>query len=120
MDTEIPFKQKHPLNERIEESKRVLKKHPDKVPVIVQIAETAKKDFLPIKKTKYLVPVEMTIGQFVYVLRKQINISADKAVFVFVNGLLPPTAEMMGVLYNMHKDIDGFIYCIIQGESVFG
>ena len=31
-----------------------------------------------------------TVGQFVYVIRKRINIPSDKAIFIFVNNTLPP------------------------------
>ncbi|CAO2210720.1 unnamed protein product, partial [Urochloa humidicola] len=40
---------------------------------------------------RYLVPVDLTVGQFVYVVRKRINISAKKTIFIFVKNTLPPT-----------------------------
>lgn len=42
---------------------------------------------------RYLVPADLTVGQFVYVVRKRIKLSAEKAIFVFVNNTLPPTGE---------------------------
>lgn len=33
------------------------------------------------------------MGQFVYVVRKRIKLSAEKAIFVFVKNTLPPTGE---------------------------
>lgn len=38
---------------------------------------------------RYLVPVDTTLGQFVYVIRKRINLSAEKAIFMFVDNVLP-------------------------------
>lgn len=38
-------------------------------------------------------PGDLTAGQFVYVVRKRIKLSAEKAIFVFVNNTLPPTGE---------------------------
>jgi GABA(A) receptor-associated protein len=40
---------------------------------------------------RYLVPADLTVGQFVYVVRKRIKLSAEKAIFIFVKNTLPPT-----------------------------
>ena len=40
---------------------------------------------------RYLVPADLTVGQFVYVIRKRIKLSAEKAIFIFVDNVLPPT-----------------------------
>lgn len=40
---------------------------------------------------RYLVPADLTVGQFVYVIRKRIKLSAEKAIFIFVDNALPPT-----------------------------
>jgi hypothetical protein len=57
--------------------------------VIVEKAE--KSDISDIDKKKYLVPADLTVGQFVYVIRKRIKLSPEKAIFIFVNNVLPPT-----------------------------
>ncbi len=36
-------------------------------------------------------PSDLTVGQFVYVIRKRIKLSPEKAIFVFVRNVLPPT-----------------------------
>lgn len=66
-----------------------------------------KSDIAAIDKKKYLVPADLTVGQFVYVIRKRIKLSPDKAIFIFVNELLPPTAALMSSVYEEHKDEDG-------------
>jgi len=43
---------------------------------------------------RYLVPADLTIGQLVYVIRKRIKLSAEKAIFIFVDNVLPPTGEL--------------------------
>lgn len=40
---------------------------------------------------RYLVPADLSVGQFVYVVRKRIKLEAEKAIFVFVKNTLPPT-----------------------------
>ncbi|CAK9146855.1 unnamed protein product [Ilex paraguariensis] len=68
----------------------------------------------------YLVPADLTIGQFVYVVRKRIKLGAEKAIFVFVKNMLPPTAALMSAIYEENKDEDGFLYMTYSGENTFG
>jgi hypothetical protein len=56
------------------------------------------------------VPADLTVGQFVYVIRKRIKLSPEKAIFIFVDEVLPPTAALMSSIYEEHKDEDGFLY----------
>jgi len=86
--------------------------------VIVEKAE--KSDIPDLDKKKYLVPADLTVGQFVYVIRKRIKLSPEKAIFVFVNNVLPPTAALMSSIYDEHKDDDGFLYIAYSGENTFG
>lgn len=45
---------------------------------------------------RYLVPSDLTVGQFVYVIRKRIKLSPEKAIFIFVKNVLPPTGAWQG------------------------
>jgi GABA(A) receptor-associated protein len=57
--------------------------------------EKADKSAIPdIDKAKYLVPADLTVGQFVYVIRKRIRVAPEQAVFMFVKNVLPPTGEL--------------------------
>ncbi|XP_058068955.1 uncharacterized protein LOC131218335 [Magnolia sinica] len=42
---------------------------------------------------RYLVPADLTVGQFVYVIRKSMNLTHEKAIFFFVKNILPPTGK---------------------------
>ncbi|KAL2649561.1 hypothetical protein R1flu_017689 [Riccia fluitans] len=112
------FKKEHPLEKRQAEASRIRNKYPDRIPVIVERAE--KSDIPDIDKKKYLVPADLTVGQFVFVIRKRIKLSAEKAIFIFVRNVLPPTAAMMSAIYDEHKDDDGFLYLTYSGENTFG
>ena len=103
---------------RKQEAGRIRDKYPDRIPVIVEKAE--KSDIPDIDKKKYLVPADLTVGQFVYVIRKRIKLSPEKAIFVFVNNVLPPTAALMSSIYEEHKEDDGFLYIAYSGENTFG
>jgi len=75
---------------------------------------------LDFDKCRYLVPSDLTVGQFVYVIRKRIKLSAEKAIFIFVDNVLPPTGELMSSVYEDKKDEDGFLYITYSGENTFG
>jgi GABA(A) receptor-associated protein len=100
------------------EAARMREKYPDRIPVIVEKA--AGGDLPDIDKKKYLVPTDLTVGQFVHVIRKRIKLAPEKAIFIFVNNVLPPTAGLMSQIYEEQKDEDGFLYITYNGESVFG
>lgn len=93
-------------------------KYPDRIPVYVNKKE--KSDVPDLTRHKYLVPKQMTLGNFVYILRKNIQLTSDKAIFVFVDNIIPPTSESMNTLYEKHANEDGFMYVIYSGESTFG
>ncbi|CAH1451319.1 unnamed protein product [Lactuca virosa] len=112
------FKQEHDLEKRRAEAARIREKYPDRIPVIVEKGERS--DVPNIDKKKYLVPADLTVGQFVYVIRKRIKLSAEKAIFIFVDNALPPTGAIMSAIYEEKKDDDGFLYVTYSGENTFG
>jgi len=97
---------------------RILEKYPGRVPVYVNKKEGS--NIEEITKHKYLVPKEMTMGNFIYVLRKNITLKPSQALFVFVDNLIVSNSEMLGEIYNRHKNEDGFLYVIYSSESTFG
>ncbi|KAB2622445.1 autophagy-related protein 8f [Pyrus ussuriensis x Pyrus communis] len=109
------FKQEHDLEKRRAEAARIREKYPDRIPVIVEKAERS--DIPNIDKKKYLVPADLTVGQFVYVIRKRIKLSAEKAIFIFVDNVLPPTGAIMSAIYEEKKDEDGFLYVTYSGRT---
>ncbi|KAI6780329.1 Autophagy-related protein [Emericellopsis cladophorae] len=112
------FKDEHPFEKRKAEAERIRQKYSDRIPVICEKVE--KSDIATIDKKKYLVPSDLTVGQFVYVIRKRIKLSPEKAIFIFVDEVLPPTAALMSSIYEEHKDDDGFLYITYSGENTFG
>eukprot|EP00696_Hemimastix_kukwesjijk_P015862 gnl/Hemi2/4114_TR1435_c0_g6_i1.p1 gnl/Hemi2/4114_TR1435_c0_g6~~gnl/Hemi2/4114_TR1435_c0_g6_i1.p1 ORF type:complete len:119 (-),score=45.46 gnl/Hemi2/4114_TR1435_c0_g6_i1:191-547(-) len=112
------FKRDHPFEQRQNEAARIRTKYPDRIPVICEKSE--KSDIPDIDKKKFLVPIDLTVGQFVYVIRKRIRLSPEKAIFIFVNNVLPPTAALMSTIYEEQRDEDGFLYVTYSGENTFG
>ena len=116
----MSHKEEHPLDVRKASSASIRAKHPDRIPVIVE--KRQRDASLPeIDKKKFLVPSDLTVGQFVYVIRKRIKLAPEQAIFLFVaSGTLPPSVETMQKVYDAHHDEDGFLYMTYSGENFFG
>lgn len=112
------FKSKNTLEKRTEEFKRIFAKYPDRIPIIVEKAGGS--DVPSIDKTKYLVPSDLTIGQFMYVVRKRIKLKPEKAIFMFINNNIFSPNTLVSEVYKNNKDKDGFLYTIYSGENTFG
>ncbi|CEP01388.1 Autophagy-related protein [Plasmodiophora brassicae] len=106
------------FEERQTESQRIRDKYPDRIPVICE--KSPKSDISDIDKKKYLVPSDLTVGQFVYVIRKRIKLEPEKGIFIFVNNTLPSTSALMSKIYEEQKSPDGFLYVTYSGENTFG
>ena len=113
------FKERFTFEKRQDEALRIMKKYPDRVPIIVERSRSDTTTEL-INKNKYLAPSSLTVGQFVYVIRKRLILPPEKAIFLFIGGILPPTASLLGSIYDERKDKDHFLYITYSGENTFG
>jgi GABA(A) receptor-associated protein len=112
------FKDTHPYDKRKEEASRILAKYKDRVPIIVEVSSACPE--LVLNKKKYLVPSDLTVGQFLYVIRKRIKLTSEQALYIFFNNSLPTTSELIGGIYKKFKDSDDFMYAEISLENTFG
>lgn len=106
------------LSSRKAESQRLLAKYPDRCCIIV--GKNDNSDVEEITRHKFLVPSDLTVGQFIYVIRKKISCKESQSLFLFINNKLPPTASTIGSIYKENKEEDGFLYVIYSGENTFG
>lgn len=118
MSKAVSFKESHPFDKRVAESRRIREKFPGRVPIVVELG--AKSELPPIDKSKFLVPGDLTVGQFIYIIRKRLILPPDQAMFIFCGNTLPMTSQLMRELYYQHYDDDGFLYITYTGESTFG
>ncbi|RKO94954.1 hypothetical protein CXG81DRAFT_27970 [Caulochytrium protostelioides] len=114
------FKDEYPFEKRALEASRITQKYPDRIPCIVERSAQSSPSLPLIDKKKYLVPSDLTVGQFVYVIRKRIKLAPEKAIFIFVEGVLPPSSMLLARVYEEHKDEDGFLYVVYSSENTFG
>jgi GABA(A) receptor-associated protein len=111
------FKQKFSLEQRKAEVLRIRAKYPTRLPVL---CERLGGNLPPLDKKKYLVPSELTVGQFIYVIRRRMTLPPEKALYIFIDNMLPCGSSSMGSIYEKHKHADGFLYIRCSGENTFG
>ena len=112
------FKRKNSFERRNQESKNILAKYPERIPIIVEKYEGCE---LPeIDKLKYLVPRDMTMPQFIFVIRKRIKLDPSQTLFVMVNNTLVGSAKLISEIYDDLSDEDGFLYVTYTNENTFG
>jgi len=122
------FKDKYSFEERLKESTRVRAKFPDRLPIIVETSQkgplssliSSNSNTLNIDKKKYLVPNDIKVHQFKTILRKKIKVPAETAIFMYVKNTIPCGDDDISKIYEMHKDLDGFMYFTVCTESTFG
>ena len=114
------FQQRFTLEKRIAQRNTIAERHPRMIPVIV---ETRDAD-IKLRKFKFLVPGDITVGQLAAFVRKQVIISdaSGQSLFISLNGgtHLPVLTNLMSVEYKRWVDPDGFLYVVIECENTFG
>ena len=113
----IEYKKQFTFEKRSNESKDIINKYPDRIPII---CERYGNNIDLLDKKKYLAPNNLTLGQFIIVLRKRLNITEEKAIFCFIKNKIPIISSDLATLYNEDKDEDGFLYIVYSGENCFG
>ena len=112
------FRAKYSFEKRFEEATRILEKYPERVPIICERITT---NIPEIDRKKYLCPRDLSIANFMYVIRKRLKLSSEKSIYLFINNkIMPATSSLLGVIYENYKDKDGFLYISYGGESTFG
>lgn len=111
----MSFRNDKTLEERKTESRKIITKYPEKIPVIIEC-----KDNIQIDKKKFLAHKDHTIGQFLHIIRKRIKCNEGEGLFYFINNKIPLSSESMVEVYKKNCDGDGFLYIDIIVENTFG
>ena len=112
------FIKKFSLEKRKIEADRILEKYPNRIPIIVQKNPGCK---LPdIDKYKYLVPMDLTMCQLMFVIRKRIKLKPEESIYVFIDKKIMSGNTIVSTIYENHKSEDGFLYLVYTAESTFG
>jgi hypothetical protein len=101
------------------EYEQLRKKYPNRVPIFVT-KYTSARDLPDLVKKKFLVPTSMTVREILFVIRSQLKLTPDKALFIFVGGVLPPVSLTISELYAAYRSSDGALRIQYSTESTFG
>lgn len=103
-----------------EDRERLADKFPGRIPVFVLRDKRIDPSIPHLPKTKFLVPRDLRVGQFIFIIRRQLKLPAEKALFLFIGGALPTTSCLMSEMHSLHKSPDGALRVTYMSESVFG
>jgi GABA(A) receptor-associated protein len=82
---EFKFRKQNPdFANRKQEALKILEKYPNRIPIICE--KDPKCKLAEIDKTKYLVPNDLTLSQFTFIVRKRLQIDKNSALFLLING----------------------------------
>ena len=115
------FKEQNPdVTKRKAESDKIKEKYPERIPIICEKDPNSK--MKEVDKTKYLVPSDLTVSQFSFIIRKRLELSKESALFLLVSGKHSITGDSaMEEIYQRYKDPeDGFLYIVYTSELTWG
>jgi hypothetical protein len=99
----------------------LLIKYPNRIPIVLSSISYKK-----IGNIKLIVPFDMTLTQFITILRNKIELKKEEAIYFFVkdtnnkSDVIIPTTSSLGPLYNQYKDKSLILNMYFEKEAVFG
>src|SRR5579872_3480983 len=113
------YKSQHTFEKRAKETKDAKTQYPNKLPLIIEKSDTIKNQQLKYKK--FLLSKDITVGQLIYILRKEITLDATQGLYLLIKGsVIPKTSDMICNLYDKYADDDGFLYITYDLELFYG
>ena len=115
------FKSETPnVEERRQNCAKIRAQFPDKIPIICE--KDPKSSIRDIDKTKYLVPSDLTVSQFSFMIRKRIEMKQEEAFYLLVDGKNSISGDQnLSDIYERYADKgDGFLYIAYASELTWG
>ncbi len=104
---------------------QLLFKHPDRIPIVISSVSHKEHGV-----NRFIVPVDMTVGGFMTLLRKKVELAATETIFIFIKknndgtistgDIIATTSATLGSLYEQYKDDKLVLNLIYEKENVFG
>tara|TARA_Y100000816_G_C26096280_1_gene580258 strand:- start:663 stop:1091 length:429 start_codon:yes stop_codon:yes gene_type:complete len=111
------YKENNGFEKRKNASDLILAKYPNRIPII---CERYDKTLPELDRKKYLVPEDLTMVNFLYVIRKRLKLEPHKSLYLAVNNKIPPVSLFVSTIYDKYHDEDGFLYIKYCEETTFG
>jgi GABA(A) receptor-associated protein len=115
---DFTYKRDNSFEKRSAEASAVRERHPDRIPVICEKVGRSKAPDLD--KNKFLVPADLSVAQFLIVVRKRLMLEPKQSLYIFINEAVTPGGAPLSDVYSQHKDSDGFLYVKYAAEDSFG
>ncbi len=105
------------FNERINETNYLIKRYPNKIPVIVEKSDRLK---IPdISKHKFLFNRNAKFGSIMAKIRKILDVNSSTTVYFSINSdIIPKTYHIMNDIYTKYKDQDQYLYLTYDIKGV--
>ena len=105
------FRTKYDFDARKNLYNSLMEKNSNYIPCVVNMSpDIVSKYKMQSGELRVLIQADYTLGQFINVLRKRVNISHTEGLYVFINNTLLPTSSIMSKIYSERKSKDGFLY----------
>ena len=112
------YKLERTFEDRVRESRAMLTKYSDRIPIIIHPKSTQDPK---IDKHKYMAPRNLSFSQLFYVIRKRLHMDSSKGLFFFLeNNTLVIASSVIEEVYARYADEDGFLYICYSIENTFG
>ena len=112
------YKEEVPFADRLKETQQMREINKEHVPIVVEKA--GKSSLVDIKTKKFRVHENLSVAQFILVLRKRMKLAPEQAIFLFIDNTIPCTSSKLSEVYSQHKDADGILYIAYDNENTFG
>ena len=101
-------------------SNHVLGRYPGRVPVVMHRHASCKPG-VELDKSRFIVPGELTFGQFSYILRERLKLCPSEALFFYTDGqTLVNHTETLGMLHHKYQDGQQYLNVSYTTENCFG
>lgn len=97
----------------IHQSKALLQKYPNCIPVILEGSDD-------LVNKKLLIQNDMTISKLMCFIRKKNKLNKFEAYFLFIDSILLVNTETISNLYKLYCSENGFLYITVKKENTFG
>lgn len=106
----------NPPSLKTDEINRLRTKYPDRIPIILKKGNTTVNEIV---RSKFLVPVTITFGEFISNIRRLYKLKPEKALFFYINDSLPNNSEQVAVIHQKYA-VDGALNVVYSEENTFG
>lgn len=103
-----------PFEERQTEYNKICQKYKDKIPVIVEPYDGKT------TTTKFLVDESVPFCEFMFEVRKKLQLKPEQSLFLTVNGTMVPSMDTLEMIHAKYAYLDGFLYVNYSFENTFG